>query len=292
MAGSELPIVTYAKFHATVSNLGQKSALKSKRPCTGFRFDGCANEDLLLRITDNQIKSCANCLVPSNDTKDYKVCHDMKCKLSKDSIKAKRLKEKFDKKNGNSSFQYPAWNIRDPLIFQLPNPLQHNRSYTFQIFKGLKNVILLRTDADFMLNHPIGKQFYEWQTNSRIPEEYFYATLARFRINEKSGHVTQDVASGTGTDHTTHGICARFTKWQPKDVTIDTGLVSHSHENCDGKYIHNICNFRVSDLTKIDEENTHCLMANKFDLKVDRNAIRAQLLIVYHKSINDAENKN
>ena len=26
-----------------------------------------------------------------------------------------------------------------------------------------ENVILHRTDADFMLNHPVGKQIYEWQ---------------------------------------------------------------------------------------------------------------------------------
>ena len=292
MAGSELPIVTYAKFQAIVSNLGQKSSLQSKRNCESSRFKGCANEELLHLITDNQIKSCTNCLVPSNDAKDYKVCHRTICKYSKDSIKAKRLKARFDQKNGKSSFAYPAWNIRDPLIFELPNPLQPNRSYTFQMFKGLKNVILHRSDADFMLNHPIGKQFHEWQKDSKIPEEYFYATLIRFRINKNNGEITQDVAPGTGTNHTNQGICARYTKWQPKIRNVNTGIVSHTHMNCNGKYINNICNFAASDLSKIDEENTNCLMGNKFNVKVDPNAIRAQFQTVYSKSINEAENKN
>ena len=293
MAGSELPIVTYAKFRAIVSNLGPKSSLQSKRNCESFRFKGCANEALLHLITDNQIKSCTNCLVPSKDTKDYKVCHKLDCKYSKDSIKAMRLKARFNKKTAISSFPYPAWNIRDPLIFELPNPLQPNRSYTFQMFKGVKNVILHRTDADFMLNHPIGKQFHEWQKDSKIPEEYFYATLIRFRINEKNGEITQDIArSGKGTNHTNQGICPRFTKWQPKIKNVETGIMTHSRMNCNGKYINNICNFASSDLPKIDEENTDCLMGNKFNVEVDPNAIRAQFQIVYSKSINEAENKN
>ena len=299
MAGSELPIVTYAKFHKIVSRLGPKSAVESSRPCESFRYKGCANEQLLLRITDSQMKTCTNCWVSSNDPKDYEICNFKICKNSKNITKVKHHKTRLDKKADKFSIPYTAWNIREPLVFQLPNPLQPNKFYKFQLFKGLKNVILHRTDADFMLNHPVGKQIYEWQKDSKIPEETLFPTLIRLRINEESGEISQDTASDE--NHTTHGICSRFTQWNKKIQlpngrwkwveNVQMGIIDYPIKyKCKGKYIHWICNFKESDLPKIDEENTHCLIGNKFNLDLDPNAVGAQFKIVLSKSINEANN--
>ena len=65
-----------------------------------------------------------------------------------------------------------------------------------------------------MLNHPIGKQIHDWQKDSKIPEETLFPTLIRLRINEENGEIEQDIK--TDENHTTHGICSRFTQWNKK----------------------------------------------------------------------------
>ena len=68
-------------------------------------------------------------------------------------------KDCVDSKNPN------GWNLEQPLVFKLPNPLIKDDQYHFQMFKGLKNVILYWKDADFMINHPVAKKFHKWQRN-------------------------------------------------------------------------------------------------------------------------------
>ena len=301
MAGSELPIVTYAKFHRIVTSLGSKSAVESSRPCESFRYKGCANEQLLLRITDSQMKTCTNCWTSSNDPKDYEICNFKICKNSRNITRQKHHKTRLDKKADKFKIPYTAWNIRDPLVFKLPNPLQPNKYYKFQLFKGLKNVILHRKDADFMLNHPIGKQIHDWQKESKIPEETLFPTLIRLRINEENGEIEQDIK--TDENHTTHGICSRFTQWNKKIQlpngrwkwveNVQMGIVDYPIKyKCKGEYIHWICNFKKSDLPKIDEKNTHCLMGNKFNLDLDPNAVIAQFQVIFSKSLNEANKFN
>jgi hypothetical protein len=296
MAGSELPIVTYSKFHKTLATLGSKSAVESSRPCESFRYKGCANEQLLLRITDSQMKTCTNCWASSDDSKDSEICNFKICKSSSNITrpKHKQHKTRLDKKADKFSIPYKAWNIRDPLIFKLPNPLQPNQFYTFQMFKGLKNVILHKNDADFIINHPVGKQIHDWQKDSKIPEETLFPTLIRLRVNEETKEVKQDVEAQE--NHTTHGICSRFTQWNKKIQlksgrwkwveNVQMGIVdSPIKYKCDGEYIHWICNFRTSDLPKIEEQNTHCLMGNKFNLDIDPSAIKVQFTNILSKSV-------
>ena len=59
------------------------------------------------------------------------------------------------------------------------------------MFKGLKNVILYWKDADFMINHPVAKKYHKWQRNQRMPEETFFATLIRFKVDLASNHISQ-----------------------------------------------------------------------------------------------------
>ena len=114
MAGSELPIVTYSKFHKTVSSLGSKSAVESSRPCESFRYKGCANEQLLLRITDSQMKSCTNCWSKSDNIKDTEICNFKICKDSMKNSTYKKHKTRLNKKAHKLSIPFNSWNIRLP----------------------------------------------------------------------------------------------------------------------------------------------------------------------------------
>ena len=111
--------------------------------------------------------------------------------------------------------------------------------------------------------------------------------------------ILQDIASDE--NHTTHGICSRFTQWNKKIQlpngrwkwveNVQMGIKDYPVKyKCHGEYIHWICNFKESDLPKIDEENTHCLMGNKFNLDLDPSAVGMQFKSVLSKSINEANN--
>ena len=158
VAGVELPIVTYSKFHKTLENLGESSSVESfafnqvPRNSSEHSIFNSTNKQLLLRLTKNQRKACLNCA---------------------------------DNKNPN------GWNLEQPLVFRLANPLKKGESYQFQMFKGLKNVILYWKDADFMINHPVAKQFQNWQRSQRMPEETFFATLIRFKVDKATNSIMQ-----------------------------------------------------------------------------------------------------
>ena len=159
MAGVELPIVTYSKFHKKVVNLGERSSVESfgfnqipknsSYQKSGFNS---TNKQLLLRLTHAQKRDCLN------------------------------LRE-----NGKPG----SWNLQEPLMFKLQNPLRKGHTYNFQIFKGLKNVILYHKDAEFMIHHPVAKQFHRWQNHASMPEETFFATLIRLRIDPINKTITQ-----------------------------------------------------------------------------------------------------
>ena len=65
-----------------------------------------------------------------------------------------------------------------------------------KICKGPRNVILNRTVADFMVNHPVSRDLLDWMRTMLIPEEGFYSTLIRARVTKlrnESYAVTQDL---------------------------------------------------------------------------------------------------
>ena len=160
MAGVELPIVTYSKFYKQVTGLGEVSSVESfgfnqiPKNSSHHKTFNSTNKQLLLRLTSSQRRDCVNCRDPQS--------HD-------------------------------RWNLQDPLVFSLRNPLlkANGVKYSFQIFKGLKNVILHWIDAEFMINHPVAKQFHKWQNKAAMPEETFFATLIRLKIDEINKSITQ-----------------------------------------------------------------------------------------------------
>ena len=160
MAGVELPIVTYSKFYKNVTGLKERSSVESfgfhqvLRNSSFSKTFNSTNKQLMLRLTRAQKRDCLNC---------------------------------------HESDKPGWWNLQDPLVFRLPNPMKRGGggSYDFQIFKGLKNVILHWKDAEFMIHHPVAKQFHKWQNLASMPEETFFATLIRLKINEVDKSITQ-----------------------------------------------------------------------------------------------------
>ena len=77
--------------------------------------------------------------------------------------------------------------LRLPRItFTFENPLLPNGSFTMKLFKGLRSVILSTQDADFMVNHPLAKTFLEWEQTGRSPEETYYASLIRLKVDSET----------------------------------------------------------------------------------------------------------
>ena len=95
--------------------------------------------------------------------------------------------------------------------------------------------------------------FPDWLSDTLIPDESFYATMARIRGTDPDTH---QVLMDHKTD-TLHGFCPRISLWRNK-------------ETCSGSVIRDICNFGFGDL--YDLWQSDCWFANKFNLQVDANA--------------------
>jgi hypothetical protein len=51
----------------------------------------------------------------------------------------------------------------------------------------MKNIIIHRRFADFVLDDPIAHEFKAWLEDTCCPEEAFYSTLGRLAIDESGG---------------------------------------------------------------------------------------------------------
>ena len=148
--------------------------------------------------------------------------------------------------------------------------LSYNRTknITFQVFKGMRNVILSVKDAKFIINHPISKLVYDWFQKGSYTEEHFYATMVRFKVDPDTKLISQNTKLKIIRDHeglnitegnTLHGLCPRYTNW----------VYEKCEETCKGQCILSIGNFNRRDRHMRMVENTECLMLNKFNLEVD-----------------------
>ena len=64
------------------------------------------------------------------------------------------------------------------------------------IMKGTRYVVLKRDFADFIANHPISMQFYNWITDMPSGDESYFSTLATFQ-NLDNGTIIQDLKKNT-----------------------------------------------------------------------------------------------
>ena len=158
--------------------------------------------------------------------------------------------------------------------------LNYNKdtNITFQVFKGTRNVILSAKDAEFLCYHPLSNILYNWFLQGYVPDEHFYATMIRFKVDTNTNKITQNTKGKIVRYHggvnftegnTLHGICPRYTLWYC--------------DGCHGQCIRWICNFNRLDLEKIKEEETECLIANKFNFEVDPSSVSLHMMNVVLK---------
>ena len=162
--------------------------------------------------------------------------------------------------------------------FELVYDNKTNTNITFQMFKGTRNVILSAKDAEFICYHPLSKFMYDWILQAFIPDEHFYATVIRMNVNKINNQITQNKKGKIVRYHggvnftegnTLHGICPRYTLWYC--------------DGCHGQCIRWICNLNRRDLEKIQEEETDCLIANKFNFEVDPSVVSTHLINLLSK---------
>ena len=252
IAGSELPIVSYSTFHNKLSlNLAQnRSSVESfLLPKRNF-----------FRISKQQLKY-QNQASGRNDTNEFRIPNPL-----------------FTRRN-QASIQEENQTTRTKSL-----SLKQNMNITFSVFKGIRNVILSAKDAHFIINSPVARALYYWfQLGMLNAEEHFYSTVIRFNVNTTTGVVLQNTSatflgynSGgitTTSGNTLHGVCPRYTSW--------------GCQQCHGECRNSICNFHSLDLDKIKEDKTDCLIANKFSLDVDPNAIILHWTNVFNKVISE-----
>jgi hypothetical protein len=53
--------------------------------------------------------------------------------------------------------------------------------FNLTIYKGVKNIILSRNLAEFVINDPVAKIFREWTKDMEIPDEHFMHSLCRIQ---------------------------------------------------------------------------------------------------------------
>ena len=225
MAGSELPLVTYATLRSRLTNaLGNDgSSVES------FTMP---NYQLKRRLSKKAMADCT-------------ICPDEK------------------------NTEVRKWKSKTPLQFEFTNPLKTDKKYTMRVYKGLRSVILSYKDADFMVNHPVGKQFFQWIEKSSMTEEHFYSSLIRVKVDSKTSLVTQN--TDATREDILHGIqCIRYTHWY---YGVRMGGKTYKRKACFGNFIHAICNFNSFDVGKLHEGSEKCLIGNKFGLDVDKMAV-------------------
>ena len=85
-------------------------------------------------------------------------------------------------------------------------PIPHG----IKIFKGVKNVIVTREFAEFVLNDPVAIDFYHWLQLVSVPDEYFFQSLYRIdkAMKRKDGTVFQRMEMNT-----TQYLSPRYTIW-------------------------------------------------------------------------------
>ena len=137
--------------------------------------------------------------------------------------------------------------------------------FNLTLFKGTKNIIISRKIASNVLTHPVYLEFKNWLKDTFIPDETFFATIAKIvniaQTDSKAYKVTQNLQ----TFDTTNGICTRATMWNYEGAP-----------KCYGGYVRDICQLTVQDLCSniVTKPYTQdCLVANKFSMSVDASSI-------------------
>uniref|UniRef100_A0A8D2CWD5 Beta-1,3-galactosyl-O-glycosyl-glycoprotein beta-1,6-N-acetylglucosaminyltransferase 3 n=1 Tax=Sciurus vulgaris TaxID=55149 RepID=A0A8D2CWD5_SCIVU len=131
------------------------------------------------------------------------------------------------------------------------------------MFTGNAYIVASRDFIQHVLTNPKSQQLIEWVKDTYSPDEHLWATLQR------ASWMPGSAPSNHKYDISDMTSIARLVKWQAHEGDINEGA---SYAPCSGIHQRAICIYGAGDLHWILQN--HHLLANKFDPKVDDNALQ------------------
>ncbi|MEE6521254.1 hypothetical protein FKM82_019370 [Ascaphus truei] len=142
------------------------------------------------------------------------------------------------------------------------------------MFSGNAYIVISRDFVKSLFQNPHVKELIEWEKDTYSPDEHLWATLNRMQ------GIPGSVPLHAKYDMSDLNAVARLVKWQYDAGNINMGA-PYSH--CRGTYQRGVCVFGIGDLPWLLQQ--HHLFANKFDPKVDNNAIQCLEEYLRHKAL-------
>lgn len=131
------------------------------------------------------------------------------------------------------------------------------------MFTGNAYIVASRDFIQHVLTNPKSQQLIEWVKDTYSPDEHLWATLQRASWMPGSAPFNHKY------DISDMNSIARLVKWQAHEGDINEGA---SYAPCTGIHQRAICIYGAGDLHWMLQN--HHLLANKFDPKVDDNALQ------------------
>ncbi|XP_008069573.1 beta-1,3-galactosyl-O-glycosyl-glycoprotein beta-1,6-N-acetylglucosaminyltransferase 3 [Carlito syrichta] len=146
------------------------------------------------------------------------------------------------------------------------------------MFIGNAYIVASRDFIQHVLKNPKSQQLIEWVKDTYSPDEHLWATLQRAQWMPGSVplHRKYDISDMTSI--------ARLVKWQEHEGDISKGA---PYTSCSGIHQRSVCIYGTGDLHWMLQ--SHHLLANKFDPKVDNNALQCLEEYLRHKAIYGTE---
>uniref|UniRef100_H0XBL9 Beta-1,3-galactosyl-O-glycosyl-glycoprotein beta-1,6-N-acetylglucosaminyltransferase 3 n=2 Tax=Otolemur garnettii TaxID=30611 RepID=H0XBL9_OTOGA len=168
------------------------------------------------------------------------------------------------------------YEVRDTLY--ITNKKKDPPPNNVTMFTGNAYIVASRDFIRHVLKNPKSQQLIEWVKDTYSPDEHLWATLQRARWMPGSFpyHHKFDISDMTSI--------ARLVKWQGHEGDINKGA---PYAPCSGIHQRTICIYGAGDLHWMLQN--HHLLANKFDPKVDDNALQCLEEYLRHKAIYGTE---
>ncbi|XP_074151058.1 beta-1,3-galactosyl-O-glycosyl-glycoprotein beta-1,6-N-acetylglucosaminyltransferase 3 [Sminthopsis crassicaudata] len=192
----------------------------------------------------------------------------------------KSLKMLNGKNNMESEIPTPYKASRWKYHYEVKNQIYKTKTekkpppHGLPMFTGSAYIVASRDFIQHLFKNPDAQKFIEWVKDTYSPDEHLWATLHRMPWMPGSVSYHEKYHSSD------LNAIARFVKWQGIDGDISQG---HPYPHCTGIYQRGVCVYGAGDLHFMLQ--SHHLLANKFDPKVDDNALQCLEEYLRYKAI-------
>nr|XP_020037866.1 beta-1,3-galactosyl-O-glycosyl-glycoprotein beta-1,6-N-acetylglucosaminyltransferase 3 [Castor canadensis] len=150
--------------------------------------------------------------------------------------------------------------------------------FNLTMFTGNAYIVASRNFIEHVLKNPKSQQLIEWVKDTYSPDEHLWATLHR------ASWMPGSVPFNHKYDISDMTAIARLVKWQDHEGDVNEGA---SYAPCSGTHQRGICIYGAGDVHWMLQN--HHLLANKFDPKVDDNALQCLEEYLRYKAIYGTE---